>query len=167
MSLTDDKISEIEAKASSVMNLAYDADEQVELPINIGKVVERSNVILKFGEFKDKNVSGYYDKSERTIFISRSESQVRKMFTIAHELGHYFLHEDKEHEIFYRLSMVKLDAESKIEEQEANWFAASLLMPKKLISHYWTLSHDFDELAALFGVSAIAVRWRLKNLELI
>ncbi|WP_157212110.1 ImmA/IrrE family metallo-endopeptidase [Desulfomonile tiedjei] len=62
-----------------------------------------------------------------TIFLSPYTSILRDNFTIAHELGHYFLHykdEGEETVVFNRYG-------SDVFEWEANRFAAALLMPKE------------------------------------
>ena len=52
------------------------------------------------------------------------------MFTIAHELGHHFLHEGKtDEEIYYRTQAMKINSKDK-RETEANWFAARLRISK-------------------------------------
>lgn len=65
------------------------------------------------------------------IYNEAIEEQGRKNFTVAHELGHYSLHKDKE---TLQCSMEDLNdygngPHTKNIEQEANRFAASLLMP--------------------------------------
>ena len=61
--------------------------------------------------------------------------------------------------------MTELD--EKDQEQEANWFAASLLMPKNIFIRFWTIIKDIDELASRFEVSNQAAYYRLKNLGMI
>ena len=65
------------------------------------------------------------------------------------------------------MQILNLTDEDKEEEQEANWFAASLLMPEKLLKHYFSITNDADKLATIFGVSPTAVYYRLKNLGLL
>ena len=166
MALTTDQIREIESKASDVLSLVYDG-EGLKPPIDLSKILQKSGLTLKAGEFEDDNVSGYYDKNKKTVYVAKDDSYARKIFTIAHELGHFFLHKHKESEIFYRLNAVELDKEEKADEQAANWFAACLLMPQELLKNYWGFTHDLKELAAVFGVSQTAMLWRLKNLGLI
>jgi Zn-dependent peptidase ImmA (M78 family) len=47
-------------------------------------------------------------------------------------------------------------------EQEANFFAANLLMPKRLMDEYYQL--PVDQISSLFAVSIPAVRARLQSL---
>ena len=94
------------------------------------------------------------------IFVSNFFGPYRTRFTIAHELGHYFLHslagaKDIEKE---RLGSDRL-------ETEANWFAAGFLMPKKIFLEHKKICDDVGYLAGIFNVSNSAVNYRIKNLE--
>ena len=98
-------------------------------------------------------------------------------FTVAHELGHYFLH--------YKRNMKEKIPPDTIEtfqrkvytdrkEFEANLFAAELLMPTEIIKKHWfELEKDYpdeweriDKLADIFNVSPLAMRYRVENLGL-
>jgi Zn-dependent peptidase ImmA (M78 family) len=61
------------------------------------------------------------------VVLPTVTSQRRDQFTVAHELGHYFLHSDQGRVpiVAYRLPA----RERGRTEWEANWFAAGLLMP--------------------------------------
>lgn len=106
------------------------------------------------------------------IGIELDQIPQRKRFTIAHELGHFFLHREFKNtfvdEVFAR------SGESNQIEREANAFAASLLMPSSLISKAidvkgWREIDDekIEELAELFNVSGISMTYRLVNLKII
>ncbi len=165
--LSNDKIVSIESSAQDVLLSVFGNMDSLELPINISKILRRYNFTLQKGKFKEDNVVGLYDRNSNTIYIDIDDPYPRQVFTVSHELGHYFLHNDKNQEVFYRIGLTKLDGENSPQESEANWFAASLLMPKKLILKYWELTHDVEKLAQIFGVSPPAVYFRLKNLQLI
>lgn len=112
-----------------------------------------------------------------TILIHSWDTVTRKRFTLAHELWHYFLHEkiirkekqiiDTKSSILYRTSNNSWD---EIEE-EANFFAAELLMPKsQVIDLWWQITDPLERTTALaraFNVSEIAMVYRLTNLWLI
>lgn len=117
-----------------------------------------------------------------TIGFNPSDSEVRQRFTIAHELGHYILHKKSENEklfvdkyflVKYRNSKNYSSAEFK-HEQEANTFAAELLMPEELVyaelakADYSDLSESglIEELARVFNVSPLAMTYRLSNLNI-
>jgi len=128
----------------------------------------------------DDDLSGflYRDRARRKaiIGVNSEHHPNRRNFTIAHELGHYVLHDfddlhvDREFKVWLRS-----DASSRgtnIEEKEANLFAAEVLMP----GHF--LARDVDKigtvdlideevirnLAMKYGVSTQAMTFRLAYL---
>lgn len=159
-------IFEIENKAKDVLIDAYEGQEILP-PIDINKVAKKYGVTIKEGLFKDASVSGMYRKAEKTIYVSGNDSYARKVFTIAHELGHFLLHENKDLETFYRQDALKIGSRKMPEESEADCFAASLLMPRDLIMKFWNVIKDIDVMADSFQVSRTAMYWRLNNLGLI
>ncbi len=121
-----------------------------------------------------------------TIGVNSGHSETRKRFTIAHELGHFFLHSSNP--LFVdKIFAVKLrdhiasEAIDK-DEIEANAFAAELLMPSKLIRQdfvqiYQSRVLDYEDgdeldkaiklLADKYNVSKQAMNIRLINLGII
>ena len=102
------------------------------------------------------------------IGVNRLESYTRTRFTIAHEIGHYLLHKGQKFiddfpagETFYRTG------ESSALEREANFFAASLLMPAKMVEQIWPQCDNPAHAAELFEVSEVSMTYRLKNMGLI
>jgi len=163
MALAHSRIVEIENLTQEMLSNTY-GKEEVTPPIDIGAVLEKQGLKLKTGKFHDVSVSGAYDRGENTIFVSERESYKRQSFTVAHELGHHILHAAREKEVFYRHQALQLDIQDQPEEQEANWFAASILMPRDIVRRFWNVTKDIDNLASLFGVSSQAMYWRVKNL---
>jgi Zn-dependent peptidase ImmA (M78 family) len=105
----------------------------------------------------------YDDPAKKTnprIFIEKSMNPERKRFTLAHELGHHFLHEG----IKLRLDNLDYSASDKntTEETEANYFAASLLIPKELLLPKLENNVSVSELADYFKVSLSAMKNRIK-----
>ncbi|HKS06042.1 MAG TPA: ImmA/IrrE family metallo-endopeptidase [Gemmatimonadaceae bacterium] len=106
------------------------------------------------------------------IGINSREPLVRQRFTIAHELGHFFLHPQKDTFVDYRDN--KKEVMRTPREKQANMFAAALLMPRaSLLKDFRSIAkHGFteDELTALakrYEVSEDAMRFRLLNLNLL
>lgn len=164
--LTKDQIRDIESKTNDLIASAY-GSSRIKPPIDLAEILKKNGIKLKFGKFEDPSIAGFYKKSEKTIYVSEDDSYSRQTFTIAHELGHFLLHEDKTSDVFYRLDSIQLDKQDKAEEQEANWFASSLIMPENLMRDYWDIIPDEREMRRIFKVSQSAMNWRLKNLELI
>jgi Zn-dependent peptidase ImmA (M78 family) len=96
---------------------------------------------LRIGRKPSKDFSGFVLRKDGAglIGINSDESPRRQRFTIAHELGHFFLHPSKEAFVDYRQNAKKHPRTLK--EREADLFAASLLMPRM------ELSKDFAKIA--------------------
>ncbi len=132
----------------------------------------------------DQSLSGLLLAAEGEIWVNASEGKQwppRRRFTIAHELGHWRLHQKPGQEaLFCRKAVVSEDDGAPPEqakqakpkrkklppiENEANVFAAALLMPRHLMrEHYERLKHQEDchrRLCKLFGASQIAMGKRL------
>jgi len=149
------------------------------LPIPIETIVKKRGLEIKAYDLGE-DVSGalVIKDGKGTIGYNPTESKVRQRFTIAHELGHYELHKndnglfiDKDFKVMFR------DHNSStgefLMEQEANAFAAAILMPEKLLKvemkrRYFDFSDDtsFKDLAKLFNVSVPAITYRIGNLNL-
>jgi Zn-dependent peptidase ImmA (M78 family) len=86
----------------------------------------------------------------------------RDRFTIAHELGHYFLHS-----WMGQRPLKAARSGSDRAEWEANWFAAGFLMPKKQFLDAFHESRSASVLADRFDVSEHAARIRCEILGLI
>ena len=138
--------------------------------------------ILNSNVLSEKKLSGaiLYEKEDSvpyTILVNSSESPKRQYFTIAHELGHYFLHKElletdeiiiDEASLLGSPSLYRTDGtNSAVIEREANNFAASLIMPKDLVAKAWDELQDIEELAKIFKVSSVAMSIRLDRLGLV
>lgn len=165
MSLTKETILKIESLASDLVQEVYTEAETIAPPINLNQVIKHSGLILKIGKFEDPDIIGMYDRQQNAILLLEGDSYARQAFTAAHELGHYYLHRDKPNEIFYRKDFYLLDESDKTQEQEANWFAASLLMPREIFALYYKKLANVALLAKTFNVSATSVYYRVKNLQ--
>lgn len=141
-------------------------------PIDLGRIVESLGLRVYNGNFQDDTIAGMFDRANRAIYVAKNDFYPRMAFTIAHEIGHYVLHQNKDKEVFHRYNAAHLDSavyqnpEVGIEENEANWFAASLLMPKEHVARYCHVAKDLNSLAEAFGVSSVAMDFRLRNLGL-
>ncbi|MDP2211884.1 MAG: ImmA/IrrE family metallo-endopeptidase [Candidatus Aquicultor sp.] len=94
------------------------------------------------------------------IVINKMMPESRKRFTIAHELGHYKLHND---DLGYQRSPDKDHY-----HREADVFALELCIPTSLLkqeAYSWFNDHKF--LADLFNVSEVLMVKKMEDLELI
>jgi Zn-dependent peptidase ImmA (M78 family) len=165
MYLKPSEIDRIESAANELILQAYEDTPNIALPIDIAKIAASVGLAIKEGNFGREDISGAFDRAAKTIYIASEEPYRRKAFTIAHEIGHYILHKDKENEVFYRSDATAfLKSEKPPEETEADWFAASLLMPRDMVNKYAPFTESLDKLATIFGVSKPAMFFRLKSL---
>lgn len=130
----------------------------------IGRVLEEHEISLDLWPMQTAKFSGCLWKNgeEWTILLNARQPQPRKLFTLAHELGHYFLHRHlKTHfscDIFPTGPVPRL-------EREANQFAAELLMPLAQVIAWADASPA--RAARHFGVSEEAMQYRLRSLDLL
>jgi Zn-dependent peptidase ImmA (M78 family) len=143
---------------------------------NLGIVVVEDDANDEIAGFLIKN----YNDSAALIGVNRKHSEARRRFTIAHELGHFFLHEyDGVHfdgknsgsQMFLRDT--RASEGTHIEEREANLFAAELLMPKSLLEKdidkiveiaFTDEDPNLKRMAKEYKVSTQALTYRLTNL---
>ena len=101
------------------------------------------------------------------IYVNRSDSQQRKLFTVAHELGHFFVHRQLCNE-FVDGQLISRDDQERhaVIELEANEFARNIIMPEVNVRELVTgkiTSDTLQSFAQSFGVSTLAMETRLKN----
>jgi Zn-dependent peptidase ImmA (M78 family) len=128
------------------------------------------------------NESGFLlrDNSRVIIGINARNSPKRQRFTIAHELGHWLLHEGKPLIVDQSVMINKRDDVSSQatdwQEIQANQFAAELLMPHRFLvdelhrqmsSGIGSREELITTLARVFSVSNDAMGWRLINLGIL
>lgn len=100
-----------------------------------------------------------------TIVLNAIDSENRKRFSCAHEIGHFMRRSDDEYEYFDRRDMLSSTGTDP-EEIYANTFAACLLMPEDEVRRRHRAGDSEVEMALLFDVSREAMHYRLTNLGL-
>jgi Zn-dependent peptidase ImmA (M78 family) len=130
-----------------------------ELPVPVESIAE-DLLALAVVVRDDLRVSGMLLPHERRIYVRADESEPRRRFTIAHELGHWICQclEGTQQPVYCRAEEIGVDPEAKALEREANIFAANLLMPEPAVRAAAGENR--------FGVSDEALAWRLYNLGL-
>lgn len=79
----------------------------------------------------DCGIEGHYDESTRTITVRRSTSRRRTWFTSLHELGH---DRARQHpDVARAIAQLSPDAGRRFEEEIANAFAATILIPNEVL----------------------------------
>ena len=116
-------------------------------------------------------LSGLLLPDRGEIWINAAEAAkwpTRRRFTIGHELGHFCLHQPRgAATVWCRTGCIAEDPRGAAlpplppAEEEANAFAAALLMPARLIRKHYRRGMDFGAFCARFGASGSAMGKRL------
>lgn len=143
-------------------------------PVPIEEIASRTQI--KISRAPSRDFSGLLIRKDghALIGVNSDEAPVRQRFTIAHELGHFYLHPQQDAFVDYRNRKgTKKDEDSTIKERQADMFAAALLMPRKNLSKdFKDISRGLSDeeatgiLAKRYEVSEDAMKFRLKNLGL-
>lgn len=166
---------EIEERAANVLR----EHGLYSVPVDLVTLANRQGIKVHNAKFSDSSISGMLAKRGEniTMLIHQSEHPNRKRFTIAHELGHHFLHlmedgeiVDTEGDLFRNDWSDKgaVEQGSRRIEIQANQFAAALLMPARLVEEvYQGVTKDITEISRIFKVSEEAMGYRLNQLGLL
>ncbi len=146
------------------------------VPVNPVVLANKLGIKVYNAKFSDENLSAMVARrgDNITILLEESDPPYRKRFSIAHELGHHFLHLLTDGEIVDKtvdLFRDSIPADEPVDDErrkevEANQLAAALLMPADLIREEWPSTHSIGEMAKLFNVSEMAMGFRLTSLGL-
>jgi Zn-dependent peptidase ImmA (M78 family) len=163
---------QLEIKANEVLK----RHNLTTVPIDPVLLANREGIKVNNAKFSDDNMVGMIVKrgDDVSMLVNYDDPPFRKRFTIAHELGHHFLHlmgdgeyVDKEANLFRRQpSEDRTMTPERRREIQANLFAASLLMPEEEVRRYWRERRSIEDMAKIFNVSQEAMGYRLDSLEL-
>jgi Zn-dependent peptidase ImmA (M78 family) len=155
-------------------------------PVKVALIAKRLGIEVKFDSVDD-DLSGFLYREPKTgravIGVNANHHEHRRTFTIAHELGHFLLHESETVHVDSKKDGYTLQLRNptsatgaNVSEREANLFAAELLMPAKFLAQELR-KKDLDllddeaqadsvlkSLAKKCGVSLQALATRLHNL---
>jgi Zn-dependent peptidase ImmA (M78 family) len=153
--------------------------------VPVDAIARAHNIQIKLDEVDDQ-LSGFLVRHRKTkravIGANKSHHPHRQRFTIAHELGHFLLHEGQTIHLDEKVGAFKINLRSSEfatgeddEEKEANLFAAELLMPAAFLEMDLR-GKDLDllgdgtlleKLARKYNVSVQALTFRLAYLRYI
>lgn len=133
---------------------------------DLEEIVQKLGGTIVFQPWAEATEGGslevYPAKKSFLMRISPLVGRFRNRFTIAHELGHYFLHSDVGQKPIQALR----EGSGRV-EWEANWFAAGFLMPAKQFREDWdTLKGNVGKLISLYQVSEQVIEIRQQFLGL-
>ena len=140
---------------------------------DLSPIVESLGGTISYQSFFDLDLStsGSIEidgEQDFRIYLATHTSQARDRYTISHELGHYALHyllANQDGKNIQRLHAARY-GNGKV-EVEANWFAASFLMPRDAFTQrYKKHKGNVSLIAEEFGVSGQACTVRATTLRL-
>lgn len=126
--------------------------------------------------FKNPNdISGYSRVNKKglpEIVVNGNQSEARRRFTIAHELGHVIMHwrwlnqpgqrlDGNLQEVLFRKK--NYNAADTLRESQANEFAAELLAPLELVKKESENFHNLSEFQKMFIKSSLANAFKISN----
>jgi Zn-dependent peptidase ImmA (M78 family) len=138
-------------------------------PIDPELIAEEEGLRVVYAQFEppyDEKTSGFFRLEDKTIVVNGNIPDKRITFTVAHELGHFILHENYISSNSY-IPMPRnntYDGEKPRQEKEADMFAADLLVPLRMLKKYAPVA-GVDELSRLFFVSREVIVNRLDLLS--
>lgn len=145
----------------------YRVDEPI---IPIFDIVEKEGLEIQAMEMPPalENVAGFLEPDKKMIYINVNDPPNRQTFTVAHELGHYILAHNKDNlNVLLRYPLLQ-NAKKDPLEQEANCFAAELLVPSKMLKRvmkkYSLEKGDEEILAGMFGVSKDVMKYSIMRI---
>ncbi len=158
------------ARIDRVVSNLLDEHQVTEVPVAIERIVKEHGITLQSGDLGDVSGLLVRDGGKTVIGVNANHPSTRRRFTIAHEFGHYLLHASLHSHVDKHYFRSAASSEgTDVVEVEANFFAASILMPEKFLKGDDEAIHalDSDEgvqrLAAKYRVSGHAMSLRLSN----
>lgn len=138
--------------------LTYNALSSLEL------LLDHNDIFLMTLNFKLQKFSGRLEIDElgTTIAVNANHSQNRQTFTIAHELGHFYLHSHKRKNFTEtKLSENLYSFGEVLMEREANLFASEILIPEEVLEKMLSKKYNYFRISNIVGVSVEALKWRI------
>ena len=134
-------------------NLLNNSKANLSRPVNLAIILNEQGLSA---QYKDGLIDeALLDPMQKVIYIRRDDKPMtRKLFSIAHEIGHWILHSrDKERPRINFSDNPIINTQVTAEEQEANAFAAELLMPYDEVRSFIMQGYSIEYLMAHFNVS--------------
>ena len=148
-----------------------------ELPVRLDDLAREMGIDVVYDSALSDDTSGKIERARGApsgfrITVNGRHHLRRQRFTLAHEIGHYILHRDLigdglTDDGLYRSTLRDGRSFESFREQEANKYAASLLMPAGIVRAQFRAGNcSIAGMAKVFDVSQDAARIRMKELGL-
>lgn len=147
-------------------------------PLNIEAVIRSLGIELDKKAKLHSEISGQIELLPNRLYrisANKDDNYLRQRFTMAHELGHYLLHQNligdgvDDNRLYRSVPAGQFynRAITPAHETEANRFAAAVLMPSELVKEGRRELGDVEQIAKRFQVSKQAMEIRLRALGLV
>lgn len=166
---------------AEIENMTKDIFCSYNLTLPVDPVVLASNVGIgvytkRFESINGQRIRGAINRHEDSykIFVEREDLINDQRFTVAHEIGHYFLKHLNDKNTLFSLYNNSNNSNNSEMEEEADKFARCILMGKNVITNTFNMLKNLglnyadviDELSGMFKVPEQEVRKRVDELEL-
>ena len=164
-------------KNKNAYELLQEYNIELKPPINISLLLDKIGISVIAKDFSEVEDNVGYDRgsilgaaiskgNSLAIFYRKFDTYNRKMFTVAHELGHCCKHSED-----LKISHIELRTTENVldnHEVEANIFAGELLIPEPLLMQKYNdfIIPSLKTLSIIFGVSTNVMSARLDYLNL-
>jgi Zn-dependent peptidase ImmA (M78 family) len=102
------------------------------------------------------------EKNTYVIVINPAHARTRQRSDLMHELAHIQLKHTPSRVEVSKLGLLLLSDYSDDQEQEADWHAAALLLPREGLLQMRVQQNSTAQIAAYYGVSEPLCEWRLR-----
>ncbi len=106
-------------------------------PVDVFAIAQGAGLRIKIADLEDLSVVLKRDGDGTMVVLNKAENSIRHRFAIAHALGHTILHPDLDEHIDIRFTVLgrnsQLSLDKAVQEKEANYFAACLLVPMQSV----------------------------------
>ena len=96
------------------------------------------------------------------IIVNSAHAATRRRNSVAHEVAHLILEHEPTRIDVSKKGYLLLSSYEGEQEEEADWLAGSLLVPREGLRWAYRSSQDSQVLASRFGVSEQLLQWRLR-----
>lgn len=96
------------------------------------------------------------------VIVNPSHAQTRQRNDLMHELAHFELKHVPVRVDVSATGFLLLSDYSEEQEQEADWLAGALLLPRNALVSLRTRGRTVEQIATMYGVSPALCDWRLK-----
>jgi Zn-dependent peptidase ImmA (M78 family) len=103
------------------------------------------------------------DGRSHLIVINDTHSETRTNSSLVHEVAHVILGHDPSMMFVMPQHDIALRTHNKEQEDEANWLAGCILLPRDALLHVRRLAMSDDQICATYGVSPAMLRFRLNS----